>query len=75
MTIRQSYGFVCKNFFQAYFVCEFISVLIVLGLQKYFLDIYHILDAFVSVGAMSEIVIALITFVSSGSGGNNKSKN
>ena len=55
-------------------MCEFLLVLIVLGIQKYFLDMYHILDAVVSMGALSEIVIQMITVFSSGQGNRNKSK-
>lgn len=56
-------------------MCEFLLVLIVLGIQKYFLDTFHILDAFVSIGALSELVIQLISISSSGGGSHNKSKN
>lgn len=44
-------------------------VLLALGIQKYFLDTFRILDAFVSMGSLGEIIVKIITYTTDISGG------
>lgn len=46
----------------AFFVFEFVIVLIALGIQKYFLDSLRILDAFVSMGSLFEIILFIVQY-------------